>query len=134
MNDAATNATTQRELRKQLLLMRAATERAEMVGAVDAARQRATFFKIGGVPGLALAKGLPLALGLLKRAPLVSSLLTLALSGARRPLLPLLRYGLLGAGSALLAWKGYQWLAGRLGQPAEPSPEQPADSDDSPQD
>ena len=131
MSDAATNATTQRELRKQLLLMRAATERAEMVGAVDAARQRATFFKIGGVPGLALAKGLPLALGLIKRAPLVSSLLTLALSGARRPLL---RYGLLGAGSALLAWKGYQWLAGRLGQPAEPFPEQPADSDDSPQD
>lgn len=134
MSDAATNATTQRELRKQLLLMRAATERAEMVGAVDAARQRATFFKIGGVPGLALAKGLPLALGLIKRAPLVSSVLSLALSGARRPLLPLLRYGLLGAGAALLAWKGYQWLAGRPGQPAEPSPEQPADSDDSPQD
>ena len=131
MSDADANATTQRALRKQLLLMRAATERAEMVGAVDAARQRAAFFKIGGVPGLALAKGLPLALGLLKRAPLVSSLLSLALSGARRPLL---RYGLLGAGSALLAWKGYQWLAGRLGQPVEPSPEQPADSDDSPQD
>jgi len=131
MSDAATNATTQRELRKQLLLMRAATERAEMVGAVDAARQRATSFKIGGVPGLALAKGLPLALGLIKRAPLVSSLLSLALSGARRPLL---RYGLLGAGAALVAWNGYQWLAGRPGQPAEPSPEQPADSDDSPQD
>ena len=131
MSDPATDACTQRELRKQLLLMRAATERAEMVGVVDAARQRAAVFKIGGVPGLALAKGLPLALGLLKRAPLVSSLLSLALSGARRPLL---RYGLLGAGSALLAWKGYQWLAGRRGQPAEPSPEQPADSDDSPQD
>lgn len=131
MSDAATNATAQRELRKQLLLMRAATERAEMVGAVDAARQRAAIFKIGGVSGLALAKGLPLALGLLKRAPLVSSLLSLALSGARRPLL---RYGLLGAGSALLAWKGYQWLAGRTKQPAEPPSEQPADTDDSPQD
>jgi len=124
MNDADANATTQRALRKQLLLMRAATERAEMVGAIDAARQKVTFFN--SVPGLALTKGLPLALGLIKRAPLVSSLLTLALSGARRPLL---RYGLLGAGSALLAWKGYQWLAGRPGQPAEPSPEQPADAD-----
>jgi hypothetical protein len=128
MSDADANATTQRALRKQLLLMRAATERAEMVVAVGAARQSAAFFQSGGVPGLTLAKGLPLVLGLLKRAPLVSSLLTLALSGARRPLLRLLRYGLLGAGSALLAWKGSQWLAGRLGQPAEPPPEQPADA------
>jgi len=119
MSDAAAKATTQRALRKQLLLMRAATERAEMVGAIGAARQKATFFK-SGVPGLALA------LGLIKRAPLVSSLLTLALSGPRRPLL---RYGLLGAGSALLAWKGYQWLAGRPGQPSESPPEQLADAD-----
>ena len=124
MNDADANATTQRALRKQLLLMRAATERAEMVGAIDAARQKATFFN--SVPGLALSKGLPLALGLIKRAPLVSSLLTLALSGARRPLL---RYGLLGGGAALLAWKGYQWLAGRPGQPAEQPQDQPADAD-----
>ncbi|WP_332775132.1 hypothetical protein [Polaromonas sp.] len=127
MSDTAANATSQRALRKQLLLMRAATERAEMVGTIDAARQSASFFK-SGVPGLALAKGLPLALGLLKRAPLVSSVLSLALSGARRPLL---RYGLLGAGSALLLWKGYQWLAGRSGQPSEPppGPAQPADAD-----
>ena len=128
MSDADANATTQRALRKQLLLMRAATERAEMVGAVGAARQSAAFFTSGGVPG-ALAKGLPLVLGLIKRAPLVSSLLTLALSGARRPLLRLLRYGLLGAGAALLAWKGSQWLTGRSGRPAEPPPEQPADAD-----
>lgn len=125
MNDADANANAQRALRKQLLLMRAATERAEMVGAIDATRQKVTFFN-SGVPGLALTKGLPLALGLIKRAPLVSSLLTLALSGARRPLL---RYGLLGGGAALLAWEGYQWLAGRPGQPAESSPEQPADAD-----
>ena len=128
MNDADANANAQRALRKQLLLMRAATERAEMVGAIDATRQKVTFFN-SGVPGLALTKGLPLALGLIKRAPLVSSLLTLALSGARRPLL---RYGLLGGGAALLAWKGYQWLAGRPGQPAESSPEQPADADTPP--
>ncbi|WP_309679570.1 hypothetical protein [Polaromonas sp.] len=126
MSDAATSATTQRELRKQVLLMRAAMERAEMVGAIDAARQRVIFFK-NGVPSLALAKGLPLALALLRRAPLLSSLLSLALSGARR--LPLLRYGLLGAGAALLVWKGYQWLAGRAGQSAEPSPDQPIGAD-----
>lgn len=97
-----------------------------MAGTIDAARQSAAFFKRGGVPNLALARGLPLALGLLlKRAPLISSVLSLALSGARRPLL---RYGLLGAGSALLLWKGYQWLAGRSGQPSEPPPDQPADA------
>ncbi|UUZ77344.1 hypothetical protein LP414_08925 [Polaromonas sp. P1(28)-13] len=45
MNDADANATTQRALRKQMLLMRAATERAEMVGTVDAARQSVTFSK-----------------------------------------------------------------------------------------
>lgn len=129
MSDTAANAAIERALRKQLLLMRAATERAEMVGAVDAARQSLTFFKSGGMPALALAKGLPLVLGLIKRAPLVSSLLSLVLSGARRPLLPLLRYGLLGAGSALLAWKGYQWLAGRAEQPAESSPDQATGAD-----
>ncbi len=125
MSDADANATTQRALRKQLLLMRAATERAEMVRALGAARQSVSFFKSGGVPGLALAKGLPLALGLLKRAPLVSSLLSLALSGVRRPLL---RYGLLGAGSALLAWKGYQWLASPRGPLLKQSTARPADA------
>jgi hypothetical protein len=129
MSDTAANAAPERALRKQLLLMRAATERAEMVGAIDAARQRATF-STSGVPGLVLAKGLPLVLGLIKRAPLVSSLLSLALSGARRPLLPLLRYGLLGAGAALLAWKGYQWLSSsRSAQSSEQPPDQPADAD-----
>ena len=103
------NATSQsqRALRKQLLLMRSATERAELVQALGAARQSVTMLK-GGVPGLALVKGLPLALGLLRRAPLLTPVLSLVLAGARRPLL---RYALLGAGSALLVWKGYQWLA-----------------------
>ena len=99
MSEPAAHATTQRALGKQLLLMRAATERAEMVRAIGAARESATFFK-SGVPGLVLAQGLPLALGLLKRAPWAGSALSLALSGARRPLL---RYALLGAGSALRA-------------------------------
>ncbi|MDO9401420.1 MAG: hypothetical protein Q7T46_08240 [Polaromonas sp.] len=121
MSEPAAHATTQRALGKQLLLMRAATERAEMVRAIGAARESATFFK-SGVPGLVLAQGLPLALGLLKRAPWAGSVLSLALPGARRPLL---RYALLGAGSALLAWKGYQWFAGRSEQPSE----QPADAD-----
>lgn len=121
MRDTAAHAATQRVLRKRLLLMRAATERAEMVHAIDAARQSATVFK-SGVPDLVFAKGLPLVLGLLKRAPWAGSVLSLALSGARRPLL---RYALLGAGAALLAWKGYQWFAGRSEQPLE----QPADTD-----
>lgn len=113
MSDAA----GQRELRKQLLLVRSATERAELAQAVRAARQSATVFK-SGVPGLAMGKGLPLALGLIKRAPLISSVLPLVLAGARRPLL---RYALLGAGSALLVWKGYQWLAGQRGPGVEPA-------------
>lgn len=112
MSDAA----GQRELRKQLLLVRSATERAELAQAVRATRQSAAAFK-SGVPGLAMGKGLPLALGLIKRAPLISSVLPLVLAGARRPLL---RYALLGAGSALLVWKGYQWLAEQRGPAAEP--------------
>ncbi len=112
---------TERALRKQLLLMRAATERAQMVGVIDAARQSATFFK-GGVSGLALTQSLPLMLGLLKRAPLAGSVLSLLWSGARRPLL---RYTVLAAGSALLAWKGYQWWVDRAAQPSK----QPDDVD-----
>jgi hypothetical protein len=87
--------------------MRSATERSELVQALGAARQSVTLLK-SGVPRLALGKGLPLALGLIKRAPLLTPVLSLVLTGARRPLL---RYALLGAGSALLVWKGYQWLA-----------------------
>lgn len=125
MSGTATHATTQRALRKQLLLMRAATERAEMAGAIAAARQSVSFFSSSGVPGLALGKGLPLILGLLKRAPLLSSVLPLLLSGARRPLL---RYALLGAGSAWLAWKGYEWFTSRPEQPED----RPADAADTP--
>ena len=114
---------SQRALRKQLLLMRSATERAELAQALGAARQSVTMFK-GGVPGGVLGKGLPLALGLLRRAPLITPVLSLVLAGARRPLL---RYALLGAGSALLVWKGYQWLADQR-QPATG----PADEGDPP--
>lgn len=119
------NATSQsqRALRKQLLLMRSATERAELVQALGAARQSVTVLK-GGIPGGVLGKGLPLALGLLKRAPLLTPALSLVLAGARRPLL---RYALLGAGSALLVWKGYQWLVDQR-QPATG----PADEGDLP--
>ena len=111
------DANSQRALRKQLLLMRAATERAEMADAMGAARQAVTFPKMA-VSGLALFKGLPLAWTLLKRAPLLSPVLSLVLSGARRPLL---RYALIGAGSALLAWKGYEWFADRRGPSSEES-------------
>lgn len=110
-------ADRQRMLRKQLLLVRSATERAELAQAVRAARQSAAAFR-SGVPGVVMGKGLPLALGLIKRAPLISSVLPLVLAGARRPLL---RYALLGAGAALLAWKGYQRLAESRPSAAEPA-------------
>ncbi|MDI1269688.1 MAG: hypothetical protein PSV40_11400 [Polaromonas sp.] len=114
-----TTSQSQRALRKQLLLMRSATERAELVQALGAARQSVSVLK-GGVPGLALGKGLPLALGLLRRAPLITPVLSLVLAGARRPLL---RYALLGAGSALLVWKGYQWLADQRRPATDPADE-----------
>lgn len=117
MSEASAKAASQGAMRKQLLLMRAATERAEMMACIGAARQSVTFPKMA-VSGLALFKGLPLALTLLKRAPLLSPVLSLVLSGARKPLS---RYALIGAGSALLAWKGYQWFVGRRGRPSEES-------------
>ena len=115
------DASTQRALRKQLLLMRAATERAEMVGGLHATRQSVIFSK-SAASGLALFKGLPLALSLIRRLPLLGSVLPLLLSGARRPQM---RYGLLAAGSVLLAWKGYQWVADQSGRPEG----QPLDAD-----
>ncbi|MDP3171207.1 MAG: DUF3318 domain-containing protein [Polaromonas sp.] len=119
MNDA----TGQRELRKQALLLRSATERAELVQTVSAVRQSATRFgKVAS--GLAMGRGLPLALGLLKRAPLLSPLLSLALAGVRRPLI---RYAALAAGGAWLAWKGSQWLATQRASASAESPaNQPA--------
>jgi hypothetical protein len=106
-----TDAAGQRVLRKQALLLRSATERAELVETVSAVRQSATLFG-KAAPGLAIGKGLPLALLLLKRAPLLSPLLSLALAGARRPVI---RYGMLAAGGAWLVWKGWQWLAAQRG-------------------
>ena len=111
MSDAA----GQRALRKQLLLIRSATERAELAQAVHAARQSVAAFK-SGIPGLAVSKGLPVALGLIKRLPLINSVLPLVLAGVRRPLL---RYALLGAGAGLLVWKSYQWWAGQRGPDGE---------------
>lgn len=113
MSDAA----SERALRKQLLLVRSAMERAELAQAVRATRQSAAGFK-RGVPGLAVGKGLPLVLGLIRRAPLISSMLPLVLAGARRPLL---RYAVMGAGAALLVWKGSQWLAGQREPATEPA-------------
>ena len=107
MSDAA----GQRALRKQLLLIRSVTERAELAQAVHAARQSVAAVK-SGIPGLAVSKGLPLVLGLIKRLPLISPVLPLVLAGVRRPLL---RYALLGAGAGLLVWKGYQWWVAHRG-------------------
>ena len=108
MNDAA----SQRALRMQALLLRSAAERAELVHAVTAVRQSATSFG-KAAPGLALVKGLPLALGLLKRAPLLRPLLSLVLASVRRPVI---RYGVLATGAAFVGWKGWQWLAERRAQ------------------
>lgn len=108
MNDAA----SQRALRMQALLLRSATERAELVHAVTAVRQSATRFG-KAAPGLALGKGLPLALGLLKGAPLLS----LVLAGLRRPTI---RYGVLAAGAAFVGWKGWQWLTEKRAQSPAP--------------
>ena len=122
MSDAA----GQRALRKQLLLIRSATERAELAQAVHAARQSVAAFK-SGIPGLAVSKGLPVALGLIKRLPLISSVLPLVLAGVRRPLL---RYALLGAGAGLLVWKGYQWWAAQRGPDGAPAEDGHAPSAD----
>ncbi|MDP2035380.1 MAG: hypothetical protein Q8K29_18405 [Polaromonas sp.] len=116
-----TDAAGQRVLRKQALLLRSATERAELVQTVGAVRQSATLFG-KAAPGLAIGKGLPLALLLLKRAPLLSPLLSLALAGARRPAI---RYGMLAAGAAWLAWKGWHWLGAQRGQASAPDESQP---------
>jgi hypothetical protein len=113
MDDAA----GQRALKKRALLLRSATERAELVQTVGAVRQSATLFG-RAAPGLSLGKGLPLALVLLKRAPLLSPLLSLALAGARRPVI---RYAALAAGGAWVVWKGWQWLAAQRAQASDES-------------
>lgn len=108
MNDAA----SQRALRKQLLLVRSAAERAELVQTLAAVRRSITVFG-KAAPGLAM--GLPLVLGLLRQTSMLSPLLSLVLARARRPAI---RYGALAAGAALLAWKGWQWLAAAQRAPA----------------
>ena len=122
MSDAA----GQRALRKQLLLIRSVTERAELAQAVHAARQSVAAVK-SGIPGLAVSKGLPLVLGLIKRLPLISPVLPLVLAGVRRPLL---RYALLGAGAGLLVWKGYQWWVAHRGPDGAPAEDGHAPSAD----
>ena len=67
---------------------------------------------------MVIGAGLPLALGLLKRAPLLSPLLSLVIAGARRPAI---RYGVLAAGGAWLAWNGWLWVAAQRGPSAAPA-------------
>lgn len=116
-----TDAATQRAMRKQLLLLRSATDRAELVHALTEVRQSTKVFG-RAAPGLAMGRGLPLAMLLLKRAPLLSPLLSLALAGVRRPVL---RYGALAAGAAFVTWKGWQWLAEQRAQAPESTDSQP---------
>lgn len=128
-----TDATSALALKKQLLLTRAAIERAEMVRAIGSASQSAAVLGKGwsGLSGLAnlagflkLGTGLPLVLGLVKKARLLSPLLPLFFAGARRPVaqrrswLATLKYTLLGAGSAFVVWKSRQWLTDRFGPSA----------------
>jgi hypothetical protein len=116
-------------MRKQWLLLRSATERAELVHTLAAVRQSVTVFG-KAAPALAMGRGLPLALGLLKRAPLLSPLLSLALAGVRRPVL---RYGALAAGAAFVAWKAWQWLAVQHAQAPAPADASPQPNPDAPE-
>ena len=119
MSGATEQAMGQLALKKQVLRLRAQTERAEMGAALSGARQSLAFVP-GALPALALSKGMPLALGLLRQGPLLGAVLPLLLTGARRPWL---RYPLLGAGAALLVWQAYRSLAGK----AKAASAEPAD-------
>lgn len=121
-------AARQTAMKKQLLLLRSATERAELVHTLSAVRQSATF--LGKAPVLAMGRGLPLALTLLKRAPLLRPLLSLLLAGARRPAL---RYGVLAAGAALALWKAGQWLAEQRAEASAPADASPQSNPDAPE-
>ena len=95
-------------LKKQMLVTRAAIERAEMVHAVHASTEAAGALR-RRIPAIALARGLPLGLVWLQRARWLKPLLPLIVASARRPLL---RYAVLGIASACLVWKGRRWVAG----------------------
>jgi len=114
-----------RALKKQALLLRAAAERAELGHVFGELRQSASAFG-KGAPALAMGKGLPLALGLLKRAPLLGPALSLMRAGARSPLL---RYGALAAGAGWAGWKAWQALAAQRTKAAtsagQPDPDAP---------
>lgn len=116
-------------MRKQLLLLRSAAERAELVHTLIAVRQSMTVFG-KAAPALAIGRGLPLALGLLKRASLLSPLLSLVLGGARRPAL---RYGAMAAGAAFAVWKSWQWLAEQRAQAPAPADASPQPNPDAPE-
>ena len=98
-------------LRKQMLLSRAALERAEMVKALGSAAQSVNSLR-HNIPGLALGsvgKNLPLVLTMIQRLRLLAPVLPVLLMVARRPLLRYLVLG--GAASALLAFKGRGLIA-----------------------
>jgi hypothetical protein len=98
-------------LRKQMLLSRAALERAEMVRAVGSAAQSVQSLR-HNIPGLALGavgRNLPLVLSLVQRLRLLAPVLPVLLMVVRRPLL---RYSVLGAAATvLLAFKSWGLIA-----------------------
>ena len=88
-------------LRKQMLLSRAALERAEMVRAVGSAAQSVHSLR-HNMPSLALGavgKNLPLVLAVIQRLRMFAPALPVLLMVARRPLL---RYMVLGGAALLL--------------------------------
>lgn len=98
-------------LKKQMLMTRSALEREEMVRAIHATSQ-STLFLRSHLPGMALARSLPLAVNLMQRARVLAPILPFIWAGVRRPLL---RYTLLGGVAALLAWRAGRWVVESLG-------------------
>ncbi|MFJ2993905.1 hypothetical protein [Pandoraea sp. NPDC087047] len=104
-------------IRKELVLTRIAIERAELIQASHATRERLRnfrwvryllpggFAKLSGLGGIANS-GLRLG-GLLERYPLVSSVASLALTGlSHTPVGRVVRRGLKWGSLGLLAWQG----------------------------
>lgn len=126
-----------RALRKELLIVRAGVERAEIATAIVELRESVARFSWLGslVPGFGRSRGQGLGAGLghlLKQYPLLSSLISLALTKPLRGRVftaarPVLKWGGL-AFAAWEVWRAWQLARRPDGQPARgESPETTAD-------
>jgi hypothetical protein len=128
-----------RALRKELLIVRASVERAEMAGTIVELRARATHFSWLRflVPGFSRSGNVAAAGagigGLLKQYPLLSSLVSLVVAKPLRSSLisaarPIIKWG----GLAFTAWEAYrvwQQMRRQNGRPARAgSSDEPADT------